>query len=255
MSVSSSGVVAVVGLIAVSLCGGALAQNPQAPAPGPPAAQAPAEPPQNPQQDDPVAAAIGAWELSNADHDKICHLDLRADAAPGGRKVDIDKNCPNVFPSTKDIVAWDVDNYGSLKLIDGHGETVIDFTLVEGGMYDGFKPEEGRYILQAAAAVNTTLKPDDVAGDWGIARGAGKPICLLTLSGTAVAAGSDYLMLKIKPGCDAAVTRFGPASWRLDSGDLVLSSPRGQSWRFEQNDSNTWQRVPETTDPMLLVRQ
>ena len=61
---------------------------------------------------------VGAWELSNADHDKTCRLNFRADAAPGGNKIDVDKNCPNVFPSTKDIVAWAVDNYGSLRLLD-----------------------------------------------------------------------------------------------------------------------------------------
>jgi hypothetical protein len=34
-----------------------------------------------------------------------------------------------------------------------------------------------------------------------------------------------------------------------------LLSARGQTWRFEENDVNTWQRVPETDDPVLLVRQ
>ena len=42
---------------------------------------------------------------------------------------------------------------------------------------------------------------------------------------------------------------------RMDNGDLVLSSARGQSWHFEENDLNTWQRVPGTPDPVLLVRQ
>ena len=51
------------------------------------------------------------------------------------------------------------------------------------------------------------------------------------------------------------VTRFGPTSWRIDQGDLVLLSARGQTWRFEENDANTWQRVPESADPVLLVRQ
>ena len=129
----------VVVAIAASLFGGAaLAQD----------AQQPAQQPQNPQSD-PVAAMVGAWEFSNADHDKICRFNFRADAAAGGYKLDIDKNCPNVFPSTKDIVAWAVDNYGSLRLLDAQGEPVIELTEVESGMYDGFTPEEGRYILQA----------------------------------------------------------------------------------------------------------
>ena len=138
------------------------------------------------QTKDPVGDMVGAWEFSNADHDKICNFNFRADAAPGGYKLDIDKNCPNVFPSTKDIVAWTIDNYGNLRLLDAGNGAVIELTQVEGGMFDGFKPEEGRYILQAAAAVQAR-SADDLVGDWAIARGTGKPICMLTLANTPAA--------------------------------------------------------------------
>jgi hypothetical protein len=30
---------------------------------------------------------------------------------------------------------------------------------------------------------------------------------------------------------------------------------RGTPWRFEQDDSNTWERVPESVNPYRLVRQ
>ena len=69
----------VVVAIAASLLGGAaLAQDTQQPTPQP------AQQPQNNPQSDPVAAVVGAWELSNADHDKTCRLNFRADAAAGG---------------------------------------------------------------------------------------------------------------------------------------------------------------------------
>src|ERR1700733_2650279 len=77
-------------------------------------------------------------------------------------------------------------------------------------------------------------------GDWGMPRSAGKPICTVTLANTAAAAGSDNLALKLKPGCDVLITRFGPTSWHMDNGELVLQSARGQAWRFEENDTNTW---------------
>jgi len=195
---------------------------------------------------------IGAWEFSNADHDKICRFSFRNDTVPGGYKLDIDKNCSNVFPTTKDIIAWTVDNFGNLRLLDNHGDAVIELTEVESSMYDGFKPEEGRYILQAAAAA-PIRSADDMVGEWAIARGTGKPICSMTLGNTAVP--PNTLSLKLKPGCDALVTRFGPTSWRMDNGELVLLAARGQTWRFEENDANTWQRVPETADPVLMVRQ
>jgi hypothetical protein len=217
-----------------------------------------ASPPQSDQQPsesrDPVADMVGAWELSNADHDKICKLNFRKDTAPNGYKLDLDKNCANVFPSTKDVVAWTIDKFGNLRLLDGSGDAALELSQVEGGMFDGFKPEEGRYVLQAAAAVQTR-SADDMIGDWAIERGAGKPICLLTLANTPAPTGGDYLTITLKPGCDVLVTRFGPTAWRMDNSDLVLSSTRGQSWHFEENDLNTWQRVPGTPDPVLLIRQ
>jgi Protease inhibitor Inh len=242
--------------IAASLYGGGAAaqdtqsQNPPAENQQPQDSQQPNPQPSN----DPVAAVVGAWELSNADHDKTCRLNFRADAIANGHKIDVDKTCPNVFPSTKDVAAWAVDNYGSLRLLNAQGDAVIELTEVESGMYDGFTPEQGRYILQAAAAA-TVRTADDMVGDWGVARSTGKPICTLTLANTAAAAGSDNLALQIKPGCDAMIVRFGPASWRMDNGELVLQPAKGQAWRFEENDANTWQRLPESADPILLVRQ
>jgi hypothetical protein len=216
-----------------------------------PAPAVPAQGAQPPSTDDAVNAMIGAWEFSNADHDRICHFNFRGDVVPNGYRLDIDKNCPNLFPSTKDMVAWSVDNYGGLRLLDSGGNAVVELSEVEGGMYYGFTPEEGRYILQTAAAAPTRTA-DDMVGDWAVSRGAGKPICTLTLANSPA---GDALALKVKPGCDPLVTRFAPSAWRMEEGALVLLSARGQTWQFEENDANSWQRVPETADQITLVRQ
>jgi hypothetical protein len=224
--------------VMATLCGAALAAE-DAPTPAP----APG---------DAGSAMIGTWEFSNADHDKVCHFNFRGDAVTGGSKLDIDRNCPSLFPSTKDIVAWSLDSYGALRLLDAHGNAVIELTEAESGIYDGFAPGEGRYVLQSAATAPMHTA-EDMVGDWAIARGTGKPICVLTLVNDPP--GGDTLALKVKPGCDAFVARFGPTGWRMNQGELVLLSARGQTWRFEQNDASTWQRVPEGANPVLLVRQ
>jgi hypothetical protein len=92
-----------------------------------------------------------------------------------------------------------------------------------------------------------------MAGDWGVVRGSGKTVCTITL--TNAAAGGDAFALKLKPGCEAFVTSFGPAAWYLDRGELVLKSKAGRFWRFEANDATNWQRVPEGREPVNLVRQ
>jgi hypothetical protein len=253
---------AILAAVAVALGGGAAwtqkawAQNPQPKADQSEEVREPTEIPQNqnarPGGEDAANAMLGAWEFSDADHNRVCRLNFRADATTGGRRLDVDKNCPNLFPSTKDITGWALDNYGGLRLLDGHGEAVIELTEVESGMYDGFTPGEGRYVLQTAAAA-PMRSADEMAGDWAIARGAGKPICTLTLANSPAAGGA--LTLRLKTGCDPLVTRFNPNGWRMDQGELVLLSARGQSWQFEENDPNTWQRVPESADPILLLRQ
>ncbi|HUZ34654.1 MAG TPA: AprI/Inh family metalloprotease inhibitor [Xanthobacteraceae bacterium] len=225
---------AVVGVgIAMSLCCGALAQETSG-------------------LSDAAKTMTGAWELSNADRDKVCRITFRADAMAGGYRADLDRNCANLFPSTKDIAGWTIDNLGTLRLIDAQSNAVLELTEVESGIFDGFQPGEGRYVLQSAAAV-PVRSAEDMVGVWAVARGAGKPICLLTLVGSPAAA--DTLALKIKPGCDALVAHFAPTAWRMEQGELVLLSGRGQSWRFEENDANTWQRVPQAADPVLLMRQ
>jgi Protease inhibitor Inh len=223
--------------LAFGNCAGASAQDTAAPAPG---------------LSDAANAMIGAWEFSNADHDKICRFTFRVEPAAGGYKLDVDRNCANLFPSTKDVSGWTVDGFGALGLLDTRGNRVIEMTEAEAGIYDGFEPGEGRYILQSAAAA-PVHSADDMIGDWAVARGTGKPICILTLANTA--AGADALSLKIKPGCDPFVARFGPTAWRMNQGELVLLSAKGQAWRFAEDDANTWLRVPESADPVLLVRQ
>jgi Protease inhibitor Inh len=219
--------------IAGGLCGGALAQQPTT-------------------LGDAATAMIGAWEFSNADHDKICRFTFRADAVAAGYKLNVDRNCANLFPSTKDLAGWTLDNYGTLRLLDAHGNPIMELAEAEVGIFDGFQPGEGRYVMQSAPA-GPVHSAEDMVGDWAIARGTGKPICVLTLANNP--AGPENLSLKVKPGCDVLVTRFGPASWRIDRGDLVLQSVRGQTWRFEEDEPNTWSRVPESADPVLLVRQ
>ncbi len=224
---------AIVAVTAGALCSGAAAQDTAAPG-------------------DAVNAMVGNWEFSNADHDKVCRFAFRADPAVGGYKADIDRNCGTLFPSIKDVVGWNLDGYGTLRLVDKGGNAVVELTQAEDGIFDGFQPGEGRYVLQSAAAA-PVRSAEELVGDWAIARGTGKPICVLTLANNP--ANADNLPLKVKPGCDAFVARFGPVFWRIDRGELVLLSARGQTWRFEEDDANTWLRVPETADPVLLVRQ
>ena len=198
-------------------------------------------------------AVIGTWEFSNADRDKICTVTLKSDPAPVGFKAEFDKNCGSLFPLVNDIVGWNYPENDLLHLLDAQGKSLVEFSEVEDGIYEAPTPGVGVLFLQNAAAAGAAPKPpEQVAGDWAIVRANGTPLCRLTLATTAA---QDGLALTVKPGCDPAVARLNLTLWRIDRDELMLVPARGNPWRFEEVDAKTWRRVPESNDPIMLVRQ
>ena len=89
-------------------------------------------------------------------------------------------------------------------------------------------------------------------GDWTLLQEFEKPLCRLTLSDAA--AGGTSFRVAVKPGCAAAIADFGPSTWRLEDNEIRLVGRAG-TWRFSESDANTWERVPPSADPMVLMRQ
>ncbi len=92
-----------------------------------------------------------------------------------------------------------------------------------------------------------------MAGEWAFTRANGKAICEASLSRGKTASGA--MALKLKPGCDDAIAAFAPTSWQMDRGQLVLYAKAGDAWRFEEDDSGAWQRIPRSRDPLQLKRR
>ncbi len=127
------------------------------------------------------------------------------------------------LPFTKDIVAWSIRGLDIVRLQDATGESVIDFTEVEAGIFEGLRQGEGVYILQNLAAARSMAKSmDQMIGDWSMVRGNGQPVCGLTLTNTE--AGPDNFQVFLKPKCDAAIAQFAPTQWRLERGQIILMS-------------------------------
>jgi Protease inhibitor Inh len=195
---------------------------------------------------------VGGWELSNADRDKRCPLTFSVDAAPGGFKLEVDAGCATAFPQLKDIAAWLLGRNDVLRLIDAKGTALIEFTEVENGLFEGERKGEGLFFLQTQAAVKAeTRSVDDVSGNWRMLRELDKPLCTLTL--TKDKSGADTYKVIVRPGCDAGIAAFAPTTWRLDRDQIVLSG-RGGNWRFAESDPTTWERMPLSTDPLLLMK-
>jgi len=196
----------------------------------------------------------GQWELSTTERSKTCVVTMKADAAGQGFKLELEPACKTALPFTKDIVAWSVRGLDIVRLQDATGEAVIDFTEVEAGIFEGLRQGEGVYILQDLAAARSMAKSmDQMIGDWSMVRGNGQPVCGLTLTNTE--AGPDNFQVFVKPKCDPAIAQFNPAQWRLERGQIVLMSKSGEAWQFEADDNSQWRRVPDTADPLIMLRQ
>jgi hypothetical protein len=204
-------------------------------------------------QSDAMKALVGAWEISNADHDKTCAVTLGLENAAGGFRLDFNRTaCGADFPPLREAGAWTLIGDNVIQVLNPKGKVLYEFTEVEGGIYESLRPGQPLTFLQNAAAAAPPPKTTaEMTGEWNVVRGASAPICALTLS--LQPAGKDELSLKVGAGCDPAVLSFGPVSWHMEHGELVLKSARGPAWRFEEDDG-TWQRVPEGTDPIMLVR-
>jgi hypothetical protein len=203
-----------------------------------------------------VKAMIGKWEMSTADHDRACVLTFRPEASGALFRLEPDKACAAQLPELKEVAGWSIGGLDLVRLIDRKGKVILEFSEVEGGIFEAQRPGEGVFFLQneaAAAAATAGVTLDQMAGDWNVVRGSGKAVCTLTL--TDKSAGGDAFALRIKPGCETFVTTFGPASWFIERGALVLKSKAGRVWRFEADDPANWQRVPEGREPVNLVRQ
>ena len=198
---------------------------------------------------------IGQWELSTTERSKTCVVTLKGDTVPQGNKLELEKGCAAALPFTKDITAWSIKGLGDIvRLQDGAGGSVIDFTEVESGIFEGLRQGEGVYILQNLAAARSLAKSmDQMIGDWAMVRGNGAVICGLTLTNTE--ATGDNFQVFLKPKCDPAIAAFAPNQWRLDHGQMVLMSAKGDVWQFEADDNAQWRRVPDSADPLIMMRQ
>jgi hypothetical protein len=197
---------------------------------------------------------VGQWELATTDRSKTCVVTLKGDAAPQGLKLELEPNCAAALPFAKAITSWNVKGLGDIvRLQDATGEAVIDFTEVESGIFEGLRQGEGVYILQNLAAARALAKSmDQMIGDWSMVRGNGQAICGLTLTNTE--AGNDNFQVFLKPKCDPAVAAFAPTQWRLDHGQMLLLSAKGETWQFEADDNAQWRRVPDSSDPLIMLR-
>lgn len=201
----------------------------------------------------PPRSMIGSWEFSNADREKTCTITFRNDNAKVGKRVEFDPGCAKLFPFIPEIAGWRLGDNDFLRLLDAQGKSVLEFSEVESGIFEAPKPGEGILFIQNPTDLGPAPKTaEQMTGEWTIVRRTGQRVCGLTLSDTA--AGEEFVV-RLQHPCDQVVTRFAPATWQMDRGEIVLRAANGRSMRFEEGEDQKWMQVPQTANPMLLVRK
>jgi hypothetical protein len=195
----------------------------------------------------------GAWEISNAARDKTCPVIFKLEPGSGGFKLDLDEVCGTAFPPLKDVVVWTMGPNDAVRLLNSKGAVVLDFMEVESHMYEAERKGEGLFFMRTQAAIKAaTVTPEQVFGEWILLKEFEKPLCKLTLSNAS--AGGESYKITVKPDCDSSVAAVELSTWRLDRDGLLLTG-RGGNWRFSESDATTWERVPATADPLVLMRE
>ncbi|TDT89382.1 protease inhibitor Inh [Azorhizobium sp. AG788] len=193
----------------------------------------------------------GALALASADGERTCPLELKTTAAPGGFAIGFDAACAAI-PFTTQTVAWTPDPSGSILFLSAQGRTIAEFTEGAGGAYEALREGDGVYFLAPPSVLAEDLvRPEEIIGDWNLARVAGTPICRWTFLETPVPGGFS---VTAAPGCDG-FGGFVPKAWHLEGGNVVVTAATGNGLvRFARQEDGGWAKVPERGRPLLMMR-
>jgi hypothetical protein len=207
-------------------------------------------------QDKPDPAQLAAaYQLANADGDRVCAMTLKPDTAGAAFAISFDKAaCADAIAFTGDVTAWTPGPGDSILLLGAKGVLIAEFTEGVGGNWEALREGDGVYFLTNPSLADPAkqAQPADLFGSWNVARTAGKPVCRMEFKQEVT--GDGGYQLALAPDCDAGIVRFGPVSWRLERGDLVLASAKGETLRFALQEEGGWAKVPESNRPLLLTR-
>ncbi len=187
----------------------------------------------------------GSWEFSNADREKTCTITFRNDAAKVGKRVDFDPACVKLFPFIPEIAGWRLGDNDFLRLLDAQGNSVLEFSEVESGIFEAPKTGEGILFIQNPTDLGPAPKTaEQITGDWTIIRRTGQRVCGLTLSSTA--AGEEFVV-RLQPPCDRRLPRSGQRPGRWTAARSCCGRPTaspGASRRAKTRNGRGFRRPP-----------
>ncbi|MGE3873197.1 MAG: AprI/Inh family metalloprotease inhibitor [Parvibaculaceae bacterium] len=71
---------------------------------------------------------LGDWSIQNADASRSCKVKLTREVTIGGLEVDVDPDCPRVFPVMQHVTAWRLYEDWQIVLVDATRKSLISFS-------------------------------------------------------------------------------------------------------------------------------
>ncbi len=210
-------------------------------------------------QDNAAARVLASnYQLADATGERKCAIVLDAKPSPPGFTLSFDRSaCTALFSHLADVTAWQPAPARGINFVTAKGVVVTEFTEGVGGVYEGIRENDGVYFLSNLRIVDASeIQPADLVGEWNLSRPGGSTICRITLTNEAKP--EQRFAIRIAPGCDSAITAFGPTMWQLNNGDILLFSESGDLIRLGKNEEGQWARLPDQKQarprPLLMSR-
>ncbi|QIB33296.1 AprI/Inh family metalloprotease inhibitor [Ancylobacter pratisalsi] len=210
-----------------------------------------------------AAAGLAAeYQLTNADGDRTCALQLSAKRRSAGENarggspmfdLSFDRHaCAAAILFSVDIAAWAPAPGNSILLLRGDGGLVAEFTEGINGTWEALREGDGVYFLvnpRLADAAQT--QPEDLFGTWDLARTPGRPACRMRLSDVPMR--PKAFRLDPDGNCGLLFGRSSvPDRWYLEQGDLILETATGARLVFARREEGDWSKTPEDNRPLFL---
>lgn len=202
-----------------------------------------------------IQALKGPWLLATDDGKPGCRITFDTANTMGGYALTLAPDCARTMPRIAEASAWNPQ--GGMILRDPARRNLMTLEEDETGIYRTPAGGSGpvHVLFRAGPGVDRLPTAQAVFGDWVMRRPGAEVLCRLRFTNRPPPGGQESFALTLSPDCQAAVARLKLATWRIETTDLLLYGPDGQSLAFVPTASGFAKAEREGGRPLVLERQ
>jgi Protease inhibitor Inh len=230
-----------------------------------------------PVQSDAMKTVAGQWDIAVPKNNLKCRIQLNIVGKSPKATIGMPAACRKSLASVGTVQGWAMTAKGAVRLIDGKGVTIADFSRATDGVMKAavnsneftMEPVSGRYPSpQRAASVEAAVArlampaadnattPIATAGRYQLMRANNAETgCVLILDRTQPGPVSQTGRASLAQGCpDKGLQVFDPAGWIVDRDRLFLYSRKGHRSGFNIERDGRLVKDPPAGSPLLAKK-